>query len=418
MTSRHDLDDTGAELTTEPQDVAQVGETLSRRRRDAGLTQEELAERSQVSVSAIRAIERGARGGRIRTLQRLARALGVRTSDLMAPARGAAVQGEQPPDALLPIRRALYPPLGLDLTTDQPASPDSWDSTLRYAERLYAEDKYDDVLGAVPVLLEEAQAIRTADPTNTLPAAQAYLYAAQVLTQVRQLDLANHALGKAMEIAHASSDELLAAWTVTIQCWTLLLQRRFPEVEQLAIETAGGIEPRMSETSPLKVATWGWLMVRASAAAVRDARVDDAEEYMRMARTAATGLNDASRSERWMPPPVAGFCAATVGFKEVENAVLLGDHGKALELADRILPSTIPTANNRHRHQLDIAASQLALHKPSDAIEQLLDVREQAPEWIRHQGYARGLIADLVEARRRAYADEVGLLADHIGIRL
>lgn len=54
--------------------------------------------------------------------------------------------------------------------------------------------------------------------------------AAQTLTQIRQLDLANHALHLAHQVAAEMSDELLAAWVVTIQCWTLLLQRRFPDV--------------------------------------------------------------------------------------------------------------------------------------------------------------------------------------------
>jgi hypothetical protein len=110
-----------------------------------------------------------------------------------------------------------------------------------------------------------------------------------------------------------------------------------------------------ANTSTPKLATWGWLMVRASAAAM----------------------------SCWVRRRLR-----------------------------------FPRRTTGHRHQLDIAASHLALHKPTDAIEQLLDGRDQAPEWMRHQGYARGLVSDLVEARRRAFADEVGLLADHIGLRL
>lgn len=399
--------------------IPSAGEAVARYRYRRGMTQEQLAEAAGLSASAVKSIERGTRGGRMETLNRLARALGVTTSDLLVPAPGTQVVTVPEPDALLAIRRALTPPLGISLAEPAPpTSQQAWQETLNYAERLYAEDRYDAVLSAVPVLLEEARAIHAANPTNVYPLAQAHLYAAQMLTQVRQLDLANHSLDKAMGLAQSTGDDLLAAWVVTVQCWTLLLQRRFREVEQLATLTADRIEPRMSEPPSPKLATWGWLMVRASSAAVRDARTADAEDYMRMARTAAARLGDEPAPQRWMPPPVAGFCETTVAYKDVENAVLVGEHGKALALAERVPPSDLPTANNRHRHQLDVAASHLARHQPSEAIETLLDVREAAPAWLRHQGYARGIVTQLVETRRRAYADEVGLLADHIGLAL
>lgn len=395
-----------------------AGEAVARLRFRRRMTQEQLAEAAGLSVAAVRAIEQGAREGRMSTLSALARALGVRTSDLLVPERGAPVVHESQPDALLAVRRVLSPPLGLPPPEpDKVTSVDAWQRTLAYGERLYDEDNYDAVLESVPALLDEAYALHAAGVDGGAEAyAQAHLYAAQLLTQVRQLDLANHALGKAMDLAGELSDELLAAYVVTIQCWTLLLQRRFPEVETLAVQTAERIEPQMSSRATRQLATWGWLMARASAAAVRDARTDDAEDYMSQARTAAARLDGHVWATGWSPPPVRGFCETLVGFKTVENAVLVGDHGKALTLADRLPPSTVPTVNNQCRHRLDIASSQLATHQPAEAIETLLNVREAAPEWLRHQGYGRALIGQLVEQRRRAYADEVSVLADHVGV--
>jgi transcriptional regulator with XRE-family HTH domain len=64
--------------------VATTGEKLRRERRGAGLTQVELAERSDVAQSTIAQIEGGARlTPHPRTLKKLAEALGVETRELL-----------------------------------------------------------------------------------------------------------------------------------------------------------------------------------------------------------------------------------------------------------------------------------------------------------------------------------------------
>jgi transcriptional regulator with XRE-family HTH domain len=409
-------------------DGESAGEQVARYRYRRQMTQDELAEASGLSVSAVKSIERGVRTGRLSTLSRLARALGVTTSDLLAPAAGASVVSEPGPDALFEIRRSLTPPLDAAtafaedqvLKAGEPPGDGTGASasaqTLAYAERLYEQDRYDDVLTAVPTLLDEARALQQTDPADELPLAQAYLYAAEILIQVRQLDLAQHAIDKAMQIANRTADELLAAWVVSRQCWALMRQQRTSEVEGLAVRTADLIEPQMSTSSTEVLSTWGWLMLRASSAAVRDARADDAEEYRRKAGSAAALIDPRRRPRRWMPPAVAGFCPATVEYKGVSNAVLLGQPAAALSLAEGIRPSGVPGANSRNGHRLDVAAAQLAEHQHTEAVHTLLDVRQEAPAWMRHHAYARDVVGRLVENRRRAFADQVGLLADHVGI--
>jgi transcriptional regulator with XRE-family HTH domain len=408
-------------------DGESAGERVARYRYRRQMTQDELAEASGLSVSAVKSIERGVRTGRLTTLSRLARALGVTTSDLLAPAPGAPVISEPGPDALLEVRRSLTPPLEVvtafadDQVLDgEPAAHGdggrAWAETLAYAERLYEQDRYDDVLAAVPTLLDEARALQQTDPAEELPLAQAYLYAAQILGQVRQPDLAQHALDKAMQIANRTSDELLGTWVVSRQCWLFVRQRRMSEAEGLAVRTADLIEPQMSTSSIEVLSSWGWLLLRASSAAVRDARADDAAEYLRKARSAAALIDPRKRPRCWMPRTTAGFCPATVDYMGVENAVLLGQPAAALSLAEGIRPSGVPGANSRNGHRLDVAAAQLAEHQHTEAVHTLLDVRQEAPAWMRHHAYARDVVGRLVENRRRAFADQVGLLADHVGI--
>jgi transcriptional regulator with XRE-family HTH domain len=64
--------------------VASTGEKLRHERRGAGLTQAELAERSDVAQSTIAQIEGGARPNpHPRTLKKLAQALGIETRQLL-----------------------------------------------------------------------------------------------------------------------------------------------------------------------------------------------------------------------------------------------------------------------------------------------------------------------------------------------
>jgi hypothetical protein len=272
------------------------------------------------------------------------------------------------------------------------------------------------VLAVVPPMLTEAHDLYATDPGDVLPLTQAYLYTAKILTQVRRLDLAQHALGKAVRLAHQAGDDLLATWVVHLQSWTLLRGNRLGEACALVTSTADLIEPRLTELGPSAPVAWGWLMLRASAAAGRDAQPDDADEYLRQARSAAIRLDGRPASTDWMPRIAEGFGPAAADCQAVENAMTSGDHAQALSLAEAIRPADIPGANARNRHRLDLAAAHLARRQPTEAVHALLDVRQEAPQWMRHQVYARDVVAQLVENRRRAFNDEVGLLADHVGI--
>src|SRR6266536_4581908 len=88
-----------------------IGDNLSRIRRRRGLTQEQLAERSTVSVSVIRKLERGDRdSASLPTLRKLAAALAVTTVDLFSPVpRFEGRVDTDDRDDLYAIRRVLQP---------------------------------------------------------------------------------------------------------------------------------------------------------------------------------------------------------------------------------------------------------------------------------------------------------------------
>src|SRR5439155_10381915 len=98
---------------------------------------------------------------------------------------------------------------------------------------------------------------------------QANQLAGTVLIQTRKFDLAHRALDRALDAADAAGDELVGAAAVVSLCWLLLREGRLDEAEKLAVMTADTIEPSFRRDPPEHLATWGWLLLRAAAAAVR-----------------------------------------------------------------------------------------------------------------------------------------------------
>src|SRR5436190_6031749 len=140
--------------------VHSIGDQLGRLRSQRGLTQEQLAERSGVSVDVIRKLEQGARStARIKTLVDLAGALDANLSVLITPRQTLAPLDDRDP-ALDAIRQAVsYGGVpGLDgpdePVTDEPASLSASAGT---AWKAWQDGDYSAVAALLPSLLGEAR---------------------------------------------------------------------------------------------------------------------------------------------------------------------------------------------------------------------------------------------------------------------
>ncbi|MEU5945160.1 helix-turn-helix transcriptional regulator [Micromonospora sp. NPDC047465] len=404
-----------------------IGEHLARIRRQSTLTQEQLAERAGVSVETVRKLEQGERqSARMSTLHKLARALGVPTTALMGSA--ARAQAMREPDAaplgLVGVRRALTPVAGLDgrpvdatAETNPPTATDV-ERAVAVANRVYHSNDYASAISLVPGLLGEARALVDAtDGDQQLRAhalaSQAHQLAGRLLIQLRQVDLAHVALTMSLDHARRCGDELVGAAAVAQMCWLLLRQGRFGEADQLAVRTADQIEPRLSTATPAQLTAWGWLLVKAASAAVRDARDDDAREMLDLAAAGAHRLGE------HVDPlgAVTGndFSTEAVALMRVEAAVIAGQPDRALELAQGIPQSPQVTPSSRQRHRLDVAWSHVETGQYADATGVLLDLRDTAPAWLRQQRYAREIVQSIAEGRRRAMSAELAELASLVG---
>ncbi|WP_280400088.1 hypothetical protein [Nocardia carnea] len=278
------------------------------------------------------------------------------------------------------------------------------EAVLAHATRLYHDNEYAKLARILPRLIREGNAAAPLLRSRVLQ------LAGSVLVQTRQPEPARLALNRSLADAESTGDVLDAASAVITLCWLLIVERRFDRVRNLAVEWADRVEPRLSVATTREVSTWGWLLLRGSAAAVRDNRSDEADEMMRLAAAAAVAVRPerAPYHQYWTT-----FDPATVAMKRVENAVVDDRPDLALRLAREIPQDLRPTSDNRNRHLLDVALAEVELRRYDLAFEVLERLSREARPWFVEQRAARDILGRII-AKRRTLTPEMRELAELI----
>ncbi|SEG56246.1 Helix-turn-helix domain-containing protein [Actinacidiphila yanglinensis] len=386
-----------------------IGARLRETRKRRGLSQRELAGRSGVSLSLIRKLEQGERADtRVETARALAAALGVPTTRLLGGERETPGAAPAVADRWAPVRAALEAPS--PGPSDDAPTVAGVRRAVAAAVPLAAADRLDQLGAVLPGLLRDAAAVADS-PAGRRVQADLLGLTGWLFTQTRQFDAADVALTRALD---GAGDDLDVAAAVSTSCWLLLRRGRIGAAGHLAETWADRIEPRMSRATPGELAAWGWLLLRAAAAADRDARSDDAERLLRLAGSAASAVGD-------LPVPggfLRAFDARTVQLKDAEHAMISDRPDRVLQLSETISWQGMrPTSNNLNRNRLDQAAARVRLRRYAEAVDTLELVRHAAPQWLPHQRYAQDILGQVI-ARRRTLTPRMRLLADAVGVPL
>ena len=398
-----------------------VADRLVELRRQRGLTQEQLSERSKVSYTVIRKLEGGGTA-RMDTLHALARALGVQTVWFMTPDTPTPAPSPMRDAVLSDMRSAVNPPAGLGgriyPDDDTPPNLDMLGSAVANVAEFYQDDRYDDIARLVPGVVRSAhQHVRHLDGRDRDRArylrADALQLAGRYLIQIREHDLALMALRDALDDALEIGAEDLAAVAIAQQGWALMRQGRFGEVEALCVASADAIEPRMSRATPGQLAAWGRLLVRAAAAAARNNRPEEARDLQRLADGAAAQLgqeHDGAGHVRFGP--------VTAGMNALQNELVSGRPDRALEMADELRGKKGATPTVRNRYQLDRAIAHRDMGDGDRATAVLSRLRTTAPAWFRQQQAARDVAEDVMRMAKRMPSKETRENARFLGIVL
>ncbi|MEX5707380.1 helix-turn-helix transcriptional regulator [Parafrankia sp. FMc6] len=405
------------------------GTHLQNLRRRRGLSQEGLADQAGLSVSTIRKIEQGGTA-RLETFHMLARALDVETSSLFEPGSPAPVADQEESNKLnlLPLRQMLTPMIDLTGSVTFGADPsgeareENLRAALSEAVRLYRADDFESVAAMLPRMIRQSHSLvnHAADEERTTLVrlrAEIFQLAGLFLTQVRQYDLAYAAIRDAIGDATAVGDNVTAAFGAVSQAWLFIRQGRFTDAESLAGNIASKIEPRMSTATDEELSAWGWLLLRGSAAAIRNNRRDSSDEFLSLADVAASRVS-AARVPDHHNQYLTTFGPAVVAMKRAESMMVMGDARSVLRMAEGI-PYPRPgryRSNNLSRHLLDVAAAHTDLRDYKDATDVLVHLRKDVPEWLRHQRKGKDILLTLLRSRKRSLSQELRSLADFLDV--
>lgn len=396
-----------------------VSEQIRRLRLQKGMTQEELAEASEISVGVVRKVEQGG-SARLETYHALARALGVVTMTFVRA--GSPEPHLDAPNELMlaPLRAAIAPAIDLS-GSHMFGSADSAELSLARLEtaigRLgahYHSNRYDEVAQFLPPLI-----LSSRYHANNVPDADAHAairmrsdvlnLAARYLIQVRAHDLALIAIQESQRDAMTIGDMSLAAAAISVQAWAMMRQGRFAEVARLCMSAADAVEPRMSTATIAELDAWGWLLARASAASARDNQPDRAEEFVTLAILAGTRMG----REYNRPAGGSSFGPLTAALVQPENAMIAGNPGKAIELFDRLPRDAGRTDSSTwHRALLDAARANTQIGDTTRATEIMTGLRLKAPVWLRYQQLGKDITREIVasSSKRKLTSDQRALV--------
>ncbi|MEU4804347.1 helix-turn-helix domain-containing protein [Actinosynnema sp. NPDC023587] len=377
------------------------------------MTQRELADRSGVSLSLVRALEQEQRHtASINSLQRLARALDTGVATLLGTT---ATMPNGPDSGIVAIRAALTPVDDLIAEVVYPSEPLTAKEAHRTADYLwgaYWSGKYNLLGQLLPDALVRLRAtfksVTSAErPEVAAALARAYQAAGDTLVHLGHPDTAWLAIREALIAAKTGNDELLAAAMRVSVSWQLLVAGRYKEAEQVAMTAASEIEPAGGSELP-QLTAYGTLTVTAATAAARALQPDRTAELLAVSKEVA------GRVGRDRADHQTTFGPAKVAMLAVDCAVVLDRYPEALAAAKELpRDGALPLAS-RARHLADLSYVHTRLGNDDTALTMLLTMEQMAPDWIRYQSLPRQVVADLLQ--RRTPATRLRQLARRLGV--
>lgn len=388
-----------------------LGENLARIRTARGLTQDDLAQTSGVSVDTISRLERGARAtARRSTLQALSLALGTDPARLLGihPPEQDTAGAEQ-------LRRAVR---ALDLPdlaepVDVLGLPELHDAaSLAWSD--YLAGRHTELLaGLPPLMVDTRRAVHALVDDHAAEAAgllaTAYRLTAGLAGRLGLMDLAAHAAHRALDTAaHTTRPELDEAAALRYLAWVLVRQGDLAEAERIAVRAAERLDcGLLARPDPDRVGVFGSLMFNAASAAARQGAAERADDLLAAARAAAV------RSGADRVDEAGVFGPRVAAMQAVDQAVRTGQPDRAMQLATQV-PDTAGTVPGfwESGHRLHLAAACTDLERWAEVAEHLDAARLLAPQWSRVQPLGRTVIGHLIEHRSRR-SERIAELAAH-----
>jgi transcriptional regulator with XRE-family HTH domain len=408
-----------SETNTDPADPnLTTGQRIRFFRQRRGMSREVLGGLVGKSERWVKAVELGQlQQPKLVLLLRIAEALRVRdlgqlTGDPSLPR--ALFTG--PGHSALPDVRDAINTVSLS-TVGEPATLDYLTARLDAAWRArHSAPDHRTVLGAVlPQLIRDARyAVRVyegADRRRALAILAGVYNLAQFFVSYQPAaDLLWRVVERSIMAAEESEDPKAFGGAV----WLAVQAHRdvgdFEAAETVNREGLEVLAPRMEDADTDLRATWGALLFEAAYTAARAGEQGAAWGWFDQADEVARSL-PATHYD-----PMTSFSRVIMSAHAVTTAVELRQGAESVRQARAAVAARIPSQPRRGRHLIEVARAWRIADEPNAMLGTLKDAYVTAPETIRYNGYARGMILELTEGpqdlRRDAHdlADRVGLL--------
>ncbi|MEV7423902.1 helix-turn-helix transcriptional regulator [Streptomyces sp. NPDC091212] len=379
------------------------------------ITQEQLAERTGLSVATIRQAEQDRRLT-LQTLMSLSDALGADIS---------VIQGQQAPRrAMVADDRRMVRTLssavhdtaaGIIPPNAEPATFDDLREAIEQCWALYWEGNFSEAGSLVAPSLISASVTLCDQSANADCEAwgilsDTYRIAAYVANLIGVRDLAYAAIGHAQVAAEKAADDLRGALVGSGRAWVYLRDARLGDALSLAEKSATDIEPRFSVATPTELAVYGSHINFAAVVASRMGNEERAADHLSQSHATGARMGKEVRTHGTLFGPVTATTQA-VGIN-----VSLGATGKALTLIDSIKEKQLSSLSDaaQNRFKMDKAMAQADAKMWDASLETLEKALIGAPEWARHQTLP-GVIAEKVGRASTARLRRVSKL---IGVRV
>jgi len=381
------------------EDTTGVGARAARARKLAGLTQRQLAERANSSLSLLRKVEQGDRPASPAFTAAVAGVLGLSPDALYGQPYKATSRTEAAEQAAIPeLRRALV--AFDDNVLSEPAlTLDELLTRLNQVRAAHRRARIGEATAALPDLLRGLHYVAGIEPESArreqVMTALAYAYSKAMLSAYYfgYLDLAGLAAERCCWAATQSGDPL---WSVAAEYnRVLILLYTGAYSAGLRVIDRAYVDTEALPTGPNTLAVRGALHLRGSILSARGADAQTAQAHLSGAREISAALGN-TRFDHYG----TGFRSSNVDIHSVSVPVELSDGTTAVTRAAELhLPSGTAPSRVGHHH-IDVSRAWF-LHGDRDrAFADLQQARRVAPELTRYHPQVHETIRVLVHAQR------------------
>lgn len=399
-----------------------TGERIAYHRKRLGLSQVEFAGLVGRSESWVSQVERGVRPvDRMSVLQKVADVLSVPVAELRADGEESQDADERP-ESFDTIRAALtgHPAIDAVLGTAQRAvSRDALDAMREQHSgvwELVHESRYTKLAPVLASLIPDLEgAARNAQSEELRSAARemltdTYQAAAAALSKLGEADAAWIAADRAAFTAEMIGEPLTVAASMFRMAHVFLSLGQIAQAQQVANATSQALQPLIDvQPTAEALSLFGAFHLVLALASARENDRNEALSHLDTARDIARRLNEDRNDYD------TEFGLSNVAIHAVGVAVELGDAGHALELAREVNIDGL-SSERRSRYLIDLAAAHAMRRQLGEALRDLQEAEQIAPEQTRAHRLARDVTRDLLQLSGLRPRPELRELAERFGI--